>query len=111
MSDGIGRSIDWNINFFAFKTEDLDDLNWSGIAQDDEAELSFRHPAMRNQHCAALGRAVVVHYTFTSQEKGLLQNTTLEDRYRELAEPLKLENAVFYHDQTQPEHTSRTDRT
>ena len=28
MHDGIGRSIDWNDNFFAFQHEDFDDIDW-----------------------------------------------------------------------------------
>ena len=29
MSDGLGRSIDWNDNFFAFQHEDFDDIDWA----------------------------------------------------------------------------------
>ena len=28
MHDGIGRSIDWNDNFFAFQHEDFHDIDW-----------------------------------------------------------------------------------
>lgn len=39
--DGLGRSIDWNNNFFAFRKEDFDDGDfWEGVARDDEREIS-----------------------------------------------------------------------
>ncbi|CAD7941906.1 unnamed protein product [Amoebophrya sp. A120] len=98
MSDGISRHVDWNINFFAFKYEDFSDISWDGISTDDEGEFSTQHPKRRNQHAAALGRAVVAHWSFSIQEKGLLANTTLLERYRELAEKLMYENAVNFYD-------------
>jgi len=105
MDDGRGRKIDWNINFFIFRKEDIDDLDWDFVAHDDdEVEFSIRHPQKREQHCAALGRAVVVHFSFGSQEKGLKGNTSLLNRYFELAELLIDENAEkFYGGQRQPD--------
>lgn len=101
--DGISRTIDWNDNFFVFKHEDFDDLDWVGVATDDERELSTLHPKRRQQHAAALGRAIVAHWTFSVQEKGLLANTTLLDRYRARAEVLMQENAErFYGGAWQP---------
>lgn len=103
MNDGIGRSIDWNDNFFAWKYEDFDDIDWEGVAMDDEREMSTRHPKRRGEHAGALGRAVIAHWTFSVQESGLLANTTLLDRYRTLAEKLMHENAVnFYNGEIQP---------
>jgi len=103
MSDGLGRSIDWNTNFFAFATEDFSDINWDGVSNDDEAEMSTKHPRRRNEHAAALGRALVSHFTFSSQEKGLRQNTSLVARYLALARPLILRNAkLFYEGVEQP---------
>jgi len=103
MSDGIGRSIDWNDNFFAFQHEDFSDIDWEGVARDDEREMSTLHPKRRNQHAAALGRAVIAHWTFSVQENGLLKNTTLLDRYRSLAERIMEENArKFYNNVMQP---------
>lgn len=103
MNDGLGRSIDWNDNFFAWKTEDFSDIDWEGVANDDEAEMSTKHPRRRNQHAGALGRALVVHFTFSSQEPGLKNYTKLLDRYRELARPLMAENAKkYYSGQWQP---------
>lgn len=50
-----------------------------------------------------MGRAVIAHWTFSVQEKGLLTNTTLLDRYRTLAETLMEENAAkFYNGEMQP---------
>lgn len=107
MSDGIGRSIDWNDNFFAFKTEDFSDIDWVGVATDDEAEMSTKHPARRNQHAAALGRAVIAHFTFSPQEKGLRLNTTLLARYLAFAGPLIESNAnLYYGGELQPKPLS-----
>eukprot|EP00913_Durusdinium_trenchii_P013875 g13026.t1 len=84
MSDGLGRSIDWNDNFFAFQHEDFDDIDWVGVATDDER---------------ALGSAIIAHWTFSIQEKGLLKNTTLLERYRARAEIIMQDNAErFYFD-------------
>jgi len=98
MHDGIGRSIDWNDNFFAFKHEDFDDIDWVGVATDDERELSTLHPKRRQEHAAALGRAIIAHWTFSVQEKGLLANTTLLERYRERAEVIMRYNAEHFYD-------------
>merc|ERR1712232_96761 len=103
MHDGIGRSIDWNDNFFAFKHEDFDDMDWEALAKDDERQMSTLRPKQRGEHAAALGRAVIAHWTFSIQEKGLLANTTLLERYRARAEILMQENAEKYYDgQWQP---------
>lgn len=103
MHDGISRSIDWNDNFFAFKHEDFDDIDWDGVALDDEREMSTLHPKRRQEHAAALGRAIIAHWTFSVQEKGLLANTTLLERYRERAEVLMAQNAEqFYEGRWQP---------
>jgi len=101
--DGISRTIDWNDNFFAFKKEDFDDIDWEGVAKDDEAEMSTMHPKRRREHAAALGRAVIAHWSFSVQEKGLIANTTLLERYRAMAEALMQENAErFYEGRVQP---------
>eukprot|EP00747_Dinoflagellata_sp_TGD_P208085 gnl/TRDRNA2_/TRDRNA2_81602_c0_seq2.p1 gnl/TRDRNA2_/TRDRNA2_81602_c0~~gnl/TRDRNA2_/TRDRNA2_81602_c0_seq2.p1 ORF type:complete len:390 (+),score=56.10 gnl/TRDRNA2_/TRDRNA2_81602_c0_seq2:46-1215(+) len=97
MHDGIGRSIDWNDNFFAFKHEDFDDIDWDGVANDDEREMSTLHPKRRQEHAGALGRAIIAHWTFSIQEKGLLSNTTLLERYRARAEAIMAENAEKYY--------------
>jgi len=103
MSDGIGRSIDWNDNFFAFKTEDFSDIDWVGVATDDEAEMSSKHPQRRGEHAAALGRALVVHFSFSVQERGLRQNTSLLQRYLDVSTDLAHRNAVlFYNGIVQP---------
>eukprot|EP00927_Polykrikos_kofoidii_P016782 TRINITY_DN17616_c0_g1_i1.p1 TRINITY_DN17616_c0_g1~~TRINITY_DN17616_c0_g1_i1.p1 ORF type:complete len:389 (+),score=61.39 TRINITY_DN17616_c0_g1_i1:77-1243(+) len=106
MSDGLpgGRSIDWNDNFFAFKYEDFSDIDWEGVRTDDEAEMSTKHPRRRNQHAAALGRALVSHFTFSVQERGLRANTSLLARYFEQARPLIIQNAERHYDgYVQPE--------
>lgn len=97
MNDGIGRSIDWNDNFFAFQKEDMDDMDWDGLANDDEREMSTLHPKRRMEHAAALGRAIIAHWSFSVQEKGLLGNTTLLERYRARAEVLMQQNADRYY--------------
>merc|ERR1711937_549810 len=105
MSDGLpgGRSIDWNDNFFAFKHEDFSDIDWFGVMTDDEAEMSTKHPQRRGEHAAALGRALVVHFTFSVQEKGLRQNTSLLQRYLDVSTYLAHRNAVlFYNGIVQP---------
>lgn len=103
MHDGIGRSIDWNDNFFAWKHEDFDDMDWDALANDDERQVSTRHPKQRQEHAAALGSAIIAHWTFSVQEKGLLANTTLLERYRARAEILMEDNAnKFYGGVWQP---------
>jgi len=98
MHDGIGRSIDWNDNFFAFQHEDFDDMDWAALANDDERQLSTLHPKQRQEHAAALGSAIIAHWTFSIQEKGLLGNTTLLERYRARAEVLMAENAERHYE-------------
>eukprot|EP00928_Gymnodinium_smaydae_P054708 TRINITY_DN3843_c0_g2_i2.p1 TRINITY_DN3843_c0_g2~~TRINITY_DN3843_c0_g2_i2.p1 ORF type:complete len:294 (-),score=54.42 TRINITY_DN3843_c0_g2_i2:93-974(-) len=95
--DGIGRTIDWNDNFFAFKHEDFDDIDWEGVSMDDEREMSTLHPKRRQMHAVSLGSAIIAHWTFSVQEKGLLANTTLLERYRLLAEGIMQENADKYY--------------
>jgi len=103
MHDGIGRSIDWNDNFFAFQHEDFDDIDWEGVATDDERQMSTLHPKQRGEHAGALGSAIIAHWTFSIQEKGLLANTTLLERYRARAEIIMQENAEkFYFGEFQP---------
>jgi len=97
MSDGRGRNIDWSVNFFAFAHEDLSDIDWLGVSMDDEAEISTKHPRRRNEHAAALGRAIVAHFAFSVQQGGLRQNTSLLARYFELAKPLMQDNALRYY--------------
>eukprot|EP00435_Cladocopium_sp_Y103_P037215 s766_g9.t2 len=91
MSDGLGRSIDWNDNFFAFQHEDFNDIDWVGVAMDDERQMSTLHPKQRGEHAGALGSAIIAHWTFSIQEKGLLGNTTLLERYRARAEVIMQE--------------------
>merc|ERR1719473_698179 len=69
--DGIARHLDWNDNFFALSTEDFSDIDWDAVATDDEAQMATWHPKQRDHHAGALGRALVSHFTFSSQEKGL----------------------------------------
>lgn len=103
MSDGLGRSIDWNDNFFAFQHEDFNDIDWVGVAMDDERQMSTLHPKQRGEHAGALGSAIIAHWTFSIQEKGLLGNTTLLERYRARAEVIMQENAEkFYFGEFQP---------
>eukprot|EP00928_Gymnodinium_smaydae_P079605 TRINITY_DN63499_c0_g1_i1.p1 TRINITY_DN63499_c0_g1~~TRINITY_DN63499_c0_g1_i1.p1 ORF type:complete len:453 (+),score=87.91 TRINITY_DN63499_c0_g1_i1:101-1459(+) len=97
MSDGLGRSIDWNDNFFAFKHEDFSDIDWIGVMTDDEAEMSTKHPRRRGEHAAALGRALVSHFAFSVQERGLRLNTTLLKRYLDFARPLMRHLADTYY--------------
>merc|ERR1712107_838950 len=59
--------------------------------------------AVHQEHAVALGRAVIAHWTFSVQEKGLLANTTLLERYRARAEILMQDNAErFYRGEWQP---------
>merc|ERR1712113_719426 len=62
-----------------------------------ERELSTLHPKRRQEHAVALGRAIIAHWTFSVQEKGLLANTTLLERYRARAELLMQDNADNYY--------------
>jgi len=100
--DGIGRYLDWNDNFFALQTEDFSDIDWDRVATDDEATMATWHPKQRDHHAGALGRALVSHFTFSSQEKGLRANTSLLLRYQELALPMAFENAKHYGGYLQP---------
>ncbi|KAK9917316.1 hypothetical protein WJX75_003075 [Coccomyxa subellipsoidea] len=77
----------WSINFFLFNSSDLlGDLISNEI--DDEVYVSQLLPAFRKQHAAAVGRsALVVHYAYFVQEKGLLYNAPgLLQEYSRVAE-------------------------
>mmetsp|Transcript_13832 Transcript_13832/g.31063 ORF Transcript_13832/g.31063 Transcript_13832/m.31063 type:complete len:109 (+) Transcript_13832:644-970(+) len=80
-------------------------LTWIGrvLRQTTRGNSAPDIPMRRKQHAAALGRALVVHWTFSIQEKGLLANTTLLERYRALAEEVMAENAKrHYNGEWQP---------
>ncbi|CAE7506497.1 unnamed protein product [Symbiodinium natans] len=77
----------WSTNFFAFKVEDLDGVNWSNVhgKGDDEEEFTGPHSERRDRHSCAVGAALVVHFSYGSQEEGLMAYTKLLKRYDKLS--------------------------
>ncbi|CAE7267658.1 unnamed protein product [Symbiodinium sp. CCMP2456] len=69
----------WSTNFFAFRAEDLDGVNWSNVhgKGDDEEEFTGPHSERRDRHSCAVGAALVVHFSYGSQEEGLMAYTNL----------------------------------
>ncbi|CAE7684249.1 DEGP1 [Symbiodinium sp. KB8] len=77
----------WSTNFFAFRAEDLDGVNWSNVhgKGDDEEEFTGPHSERRDRHSCAVGAALVVHFSYGSQEEGLMAYTNLLKRYDKLS--------------------------
>ncbi|CAE7340950.1 unnamed protein product [Symbiodinium sp. CCMP2592] len=77
----------WSTNFFAFRAEDLDGVNWSNVhgKGDDEEEFTGPHSERRDRHSCAVGAALVVHFSYGSQEEGLMTYTNLLKRYDKLS--------------------------
>ncbi|CAE8723368.1 unnamed protein product, partial [Polarella glacialis] len=70
----------WSINLFAFKSEDLIGAVQDDLAEDDEKELSVVLPFRQNKKACAVGKALVVHFSYSTQEDGLVENTALLER-------------------------------
>lgn len=75
----------WSINFIAFMAQDLVPAVQDELAEDDESELSYTVPQRLGRRSCAIGRALVAHFSYSKQEDGLLQNTDLLERYRQLS--------------------------
>merc|ERR1719217_799483 len=69
----------WSTNIFAFTAEDLEGVNWQMVygKGDDEEEFTGPHAQRRDRHSCAVGRALAVHFSYGSQEEGLMANTNL----------------------------------
>lgn len=75
----------WSINFFAFTVHDLEGIDWDGLDEDDESQISYMQPHQLQIPACAMGKALAVHFSYTLQEDGLLGNTTLLDEYDKLS--------------------------
>ncbi|CAJ1334780.1 unnamed protein product [Effrenium voratum] len=80
----------WSTNFFAFMAEDLEGVNWNNVygKGDDEEEFTGPHAERRDRHSCAVGSALVVHFSYGSQEEGLMSYTNLLKRYDKLSRRL-----------------------
>merc|ERR1711933_442199 len=80
----------WSTNFFAFTKEDLQGVNWQAIygKGDDEEEFTGPHAERRERHSCAIGSALAVHFSYGSQEDGLMAHTGLLRRYDRLSKQL-----------------------
>lgn len=75
----------WSINVIAFKKEDLAEARAADLAEDDEAELSVMvHHRMGKRACA-VGHALAVHFSYSRQDDGIMENTDLLARYDALS--------------------------
>eukprot|EP00397_Hematodinium_sp_SG-2012_P044509 GEMP01049735.1.p1 GENE.GEMP01049735.1~~GEMP01049735.1.p1 ORF type:complete len:313 (+),score=55.31 GEMP01049735.1:2-940(+) len=75
----------WSINFFAFTTRELEGIDWDGLDEDDESQISYMQPHKLQLASCAMGKALVVHFSYSLQEEGLLANTTLLEEYDKLS--------------------------
>ena len=77
----------WSTNFFAFKASDLQGVDWQSVygKGDDEEEFTGPHAERRDRHSCAVGSALVVHFSYGSQEQGLMAYTNLLKRYDKLS--------------------------
>ena len=77
----------WSTNFFAFKASDLSGVDWQSVygKGDDEEEFTGPHAERRDRHSCAVGSALVVHFSYGSQEQGLMAYTNLLKRYDKLS--------------------------
>ena len=77
----------WSTNFFAFKAADLEGVDWQNVygKGDDEEEFTGPHAERRDRHSCAVGSALVVHFSYGSQEQGLMSYTNLLKRYDKLS--------------------------
>ena len=77
----------WSTNFFVFRPSDLAGVNWENVhgKGDDEEEFTGPHAERRDQHSCAVGSALVVHFSYGSQEQGLMSYTDLLKRYDKLS--------------------------
>jgi len=80
----------WSTNFFAFYRDDLAAANWSMVygKGDDEEEFTGPLAERRDRHSCAIGSALSVHFSYGSQEQGLMANTGLLKRYEKLSRRL-----------------------
>mmetsp|Transcript_125456 Transcript_125456/g.401793 ORF Transcript_125456/g.401793 Transcript_125456/m.401793 type:complete len:294 (+) Transcript_125456:149-1030(+) len=81
------RGARWSINFFAFTAEDMRGVDWSRVygPGDDEEEFGGGHGERRGGHACALGRSLVVHFSYNTQDERLLSFTDLLGRYAALS--------------------------
>jgi hypothetical protein len=78
----------WSTNFFAFRREDLRHADWGSIygKGDDEEEFTSPMAERAERHSCAVGASLVVHFSYGSQEAGLLEFTDLLHRYDSLSQ-------------------------
>ncbi|CAK0793059.1 unnamed protein product [Prorocentrum cordatum] len=75
----------WSINMIAFTAEDLKEVDWDDLAEDDESELAVMVPHRTNSRGCAVGRALAAHFSYSKQEEGLERHTDLLARYDALS--------------------------
>lgn len=78
----------WSINMIAFTAADVAPANLTDLAEDDEHELSFIVPRRLHKRSCAVGRALVAHFTYARQDSGVVENTNLLERYKNLSDEL-----------------------
>ncbi|KAI9140079.1 hypothetical protein BKA69DRAFT_1081742 [Paraphysoderma sedebokerense] len=74
------RDARWSINFFI-----LNSSNTVITMKDDEQEIAVEIPKRLGRHCAAVGKALVVHYGYYTQRSGLDEQNHIMSRYAKLA--------------------------
>ena len=74
----------WSITLILFKGGDLG--NFTHGVDDDEALISQRFPEAAGRHCAAVGPALAVHYSYYTQRPGLGSQPEVLATYTRIAE-------------------------
>merc|ERR1711879_338352 len=67
----------WSINFFAFTSESLEVADWVALAEDDEAEMSYKVPSRIGVQACAVGRAIVSHFSYSKQDAALVAQSDI----------------------------------
>jgi len=77
----------WSTNFFVFTKETMFGVNWQAVygKGDDEEEFTGPHAKRKAQHSCAVCSAIALHFSYGSQEEGLMAYTNLLKRYEKLS--------------------------
>jgi len=67
----------WSINFFAFTTADLENIDWKILDEDDESAISYMQPHNLQRPACAMGHALVAHFSYSWQEEQMLETSIL----------------------------------
>ncbi len=74
----------WSITLILFKGNELGNFTHGG--GDDEAQISQLFPHAAGRHCAAVGPALAVHYSYYTQRPGLGSQPEVLATYTRIAE-------------------------